>query len=78
MSATRMPAWKLLFALARYAGLRIPSESPLATLEDVDFQGGRLRVPSPVFAGVFRIFPKSPCIKESGSGGRNTTRHFGG
>ena len=47
MSATRMPALKLLFALARYAGLGIPSELPRATLVEVDFQGGRLRVPSP-------------------------------
>ena len=39
--------WKLLFGLARYAGLRIPSESHLLTWADVDFERGRLNVQSP-------------------------------
>lgn len=39
--------WKLLFGLARYAGLRIPSESQLLTWADVDFERGRLNVKSP-------------------------------
>jgi integrase len=39
--------WKLLFGLARYAGLRIPSESHLLTWADVDFEHGRLTVKSP-------------------------------
>lgn len=39
--------WRLLFGLARYAGLRIPSESHLLTWADVDFESGRLTVHSP-------------------------------
>lgn len=39
--------WRLLFGLARYAGLRIPSESQALTWADVDFAKGRLTVRSP-------------------------------
>jgi integrase len=39
--------WRLLFGLARYAGLRIPSESHLLTWADVDFERARLTVHSP-------------------------------
>ena len=39
--------WKLLFGLARYAGLRVPSESHLLTWADVDFEKSRLLVRSP-------------------------------
>lgn len=39
--------WKLLFSLARHAGLRIPSESHLLTWADVDFDKARLKVRSP-------------------------------
>lgn len=39
--------WRLLFGLARYAGLRIPSESHLLTWSDVDFENARLTVHSP-------------------------------
>ncbi|MBX3363155.1 MAG: site-specific integrase [Phycisphaeraceae bacterium] len=39
--------WRLLFGLARYAGLRIPSESQRLTWADVDFERGRLTVHSP-------------------------------
>ena len=39
--------WRLLFGLARYAGLRIPSESRLLTWDDVDFEHARLTVRSP-------------------------------
>ena len=39
--------WRLLFGLARYAGLRIPSESHLLTWADVDWERGRLTVRSP-------------------------------
>lgn len=39
--------WKLLFGLARYAGLRIPSESHLLTWDDVDLDRMRLNVRSP-------------------------------
>ena len=39
--------WKLLFSLARYGGLRIPSESQLLTWADVDWGRARLLVRSP-------------------------------
>lgn len=39
--------WRLLFGLARYAGLRVPSESHRLTLEDVDLARCRLTVHSP-------------------------------
>lgn len=39
--------WKLLFGLARYAGLRVPSESHLLTWQDVSFDQCRLTVHSP-------------------------------
>jgi len=39
--------WRLLFGLARYAGLRIPSESHCLTWADVDFDRARLTVHSP-------------------------------
>jgi integrase len=39
--------WRLLFGLARYAGLRIPSESHRLTWADVDLERARLTVHSP-------------------------------
>ena len=47
MNACPDAEWKLLFGLARYAGLRIPSESHRLTWADVDFERGRLTVHSP-------------------------------
>lgn len=41
------PTVKLLFALARYAALRIPSEARPLTWGDVDWHRGRLKVTSP-------------------------------
>lgn len=56
--------WRLLFGLARYAGLRTPSETHLLAWSDVDFDKGRLRVRSPKterFAGhAERIVPIDP------------------
>lgn len=40
------PEWKLLLALARYAGLRVPSEPLALTWADVDFGTGRMVVRS--------------------------------
>lgn len=39
--------WKLLLGLARYAGLRTPSETSGLTWADVDFAAGKLTVKSP-------------------------------
>ena len=39
--------WRLLFGLARYAGLRVPSESHILTWADVDWEHARLTVRSP-------------------------------
>lgn len=39
--------WRLLVALARYGGLRTPSESLNLRLTDVDWQNGRITVNSP-------------------------------
>jgi integrase len=39
--------WRLIIALARYGGLRTPSELAPLQLTDIDFERGRLRVTSP-------------------------------
>ena len=39
--------WKLLFALARFGGLRVPSETELLEWADVDWTAGRMTVRSP-------------------------------
>src|SRR5207248_687626 len=39
--------WKVLFGLARYAGLRTPSETHLLAWGDVDWHRARLKVQSP-------------------------------
>lgn len=56
--------WRLLIALARYAGLRVPSEIRPLTWRDVDWDQGRLQVRSPKterFAGhESRVIPIDP------------------
>ncbi len=47
ISACPDTEWRLWFGLARYAGLRIPSESHTLTWADVDWERGRLTVTSP-------------------------------
>ncbi|WP_171472667.1 site-specific integrase [Frigoriglobus tundricola] len=52
--------WKLLVALARFGGLRTPSESFSLTWGDVDWERGRLSVPSPKTEGAgkpHRVIP---------------------
>ena len=39
--------WRLIVALARYGGLRTPSETFALTLDCVDWERGRVRIPSP-------------------------------
>ncbi|NMC20085.1 MAG: tyrosine-type recombinase/integrase, partial [Thermogutta sp.] len=39
--------WRVLFALARWGALRIPSEIVALTWSDIDWERGRLRVRSP-------------------------------
>ena len=39
--------WKLLFGLARFAGLRVPSETHLLTWGDINWESNRLTVRSP-------------------------------
>ena len=39
--------WRLLFALARYGGLRVPSEVLRLRWRDIDWEHGRFVVPSP-------------------------------
>ncbi|MFG0242224.1 MAG: tyrosine-type recombinase/integrase [Phycisphaerales bacterium JB054] len=39
--------WRLLIGLARYAGLRTPSETSLLTWDDIDWDAGLMRVRSP-------------------------------
>jgi integrase len=43
--------WRLIIALARYGGIRIPSELEPLRLADIDFERGRLCVSSPKTAG---------------------------
>ena len=47
LDCCRDSEWRLLFGLARYAGLRVPSEPHLVTWADVDFERARLMVRSP-------------------------------
>jgi len=52
--------WRLLIALARFAGLRIPSEAFSLRWRDVDWASGRLIVPSPKTEGrgkPYRVVP---------------------
>lgn len=39
--------WRLIFSLARYGGLRVPSEPLGLTWDDIDFKGGKITVRSP-------------------------------
>jgi integrase len=40
-------SWQVVFSLARYAGMRCPSEVTSLKWEDVDFDAGRMRIRSP-------------------------------
>ena len=44
--------WRLLIALSRYGGIRVPSEALALTWGDVDFEHSRIRIPSPKTAHI--------------------------
>lgn len=64
MKAAPDPQWKLLIALARWGGLRIPSEALALTWGDVDFERGRFTVHASKTehheAGGVRVVPMFP------------------
>jgi integrase len=58
--------WRLLVALARFGGLRIPSEAFSLRWIDVDWERSRLTVPSPKTASrgqKYRIIPLFPLLR---------------
>jgi integrase len=58
--------WRLILALARWGGLRIPSELLALTWDCVDWERQRLRIPSPKTARAgkpYRIIPLFPEIR---------------
>lgn len=60
--------WRAIIALARYAGLRTPSETLALQWSNVDWESGRLTVFSPKLehlpSGGFRIIPLFPELRE--------------
>lgn len=59
--------WRLIVALSRFGGLRCPSEHLELTWGDVDWAGGKLRVPSPKTehqGKPFRLIPLFPELRE--------------
>ncbi len=58
--------WRLLVALARFGGLRVPSEAFSLTWGDVDWERGRLNVPSPKTEHLgkpYRVIPLFPLLR---------------
>ncbi len=58
--------WKLLVALARFGGLRIPSEAFSLTWGDADWERGRLSVPNPKTEHLgkgHRVIPLFPLLR---------------
>jgi len=59
--------WKLLIALSRFAGLRVPSEALSLRWQDVDWERGRLTVPSPKTQHLpgrsYRVIPLFPAVR---------------
>ena len=59
--------WKLLIALSRFAGLRVPSEALSLRWQDIDWELNRITVPSPKtqhLAGrSYRVIPLFPAIR---------------
>ena len=59
------PEWRALLALARYLGLRTPSEPFSLVWSDIDWERKRIRIPSPkteVHGKAFRVAPILPKV----------------
>ena len=56
--------WRAIIALARYGGLRTPSETLALKWSDVDWERQRLRIPSPKTAHVGKSFRVAPLFSE--------------
>lgn len=54
--------WRVIFSLARFGGLRCPSELRNLTWGDVDWHAGRMRIPSPKTGE--RIAPLFPEVRQ--------------
>jgi integrase len=66
LDAAPSAEWRLLIALARHIGLRVPSEAFNLKWSDIDWERGRLRVPSPKTAHhgkPFRVVPILPEVR---------------
>mgnify|MGYP001494668231 CR=1 FL=1 len=61
--------WRTLFVLARFGGLRIPSEALLLKWSDIDWARGRIRVTSPKTErherGAIRTIPLFPELRQT-------------
>ncbi len=61
--------WRLIFSLSRYGGLRCPSEHLSLKWTDVDFDAGRIRVPSPktehIEGMASRVIPMFPELRKA-------------
>jgi len=56
--------WKLIIALARYGGLRCPSEVLALTWADVDWEQARITVPSPKTTKLGKAYRVTPLFPE--------------
>jgi len=59
--------WRLLLAMSRYLGIRVPSEPFSMTWDCVDWERNRIRIPSPkteVHGKNFRVVPLLPQVKK--------------
>ena len=65
--AAANPVWRLMVALSRFAGLRCPSEVLSLKWEHVNFETGRMTVPSPktehLPGKAYRVVPIFPALR---------------
>ena len=68
MDAAPDAQWRLLIALSRYGGIRVPSEALALSWIDVDFEHSRIRIPSPKTAHIpgkeCRFIPMFPELRQ--------------